>query len=119
QFALELGNQLNRYIDEVLVNNGKDDNNLLLNRYRAVLRLLEHFDDAFALCQTRLGVGVQIGTELRERLQLTVLRIRQLERTGYLLHRLDLCVTTNTGYRDTGVNRRTDAHVEQLGLEED
>ena len=54
-----------------------------------------------------------------ERLQLTELRVRQLERTGNLLHRLDLRVAADTGYRNTRVYRRTDTGVEQLGLEED
>lgn len=88
-------------------------------RDRAVLRLLEHLYDARALFQTLLGVRVQVGAELRERLQLTELRVRQLERTGNLLHRLDLRVAADAGYRNTRVYRRTDTGVEQLGLEED
>ena len=52
-----------------------------------------------------------------ERLQLTELRVRQLERTGNLLHRLDLRVAADAGYRNTRVYRRTDTGVEQLGLE--
>ena len=66
---------------------------------RAVLRLLEHLYDARALFQTLLGVRIKVGAELRERLQLAVLRVRQLERTGYLLHCLDLRVAADTGYR--------------------
>ena len=70
-------------------------------------------------CQTLLGIRVKVGAELRERLQLTELRVRQLERASDLLHRLDLRVAADSGYRDARVYCRTDAGVEQLGLEED
>ena len=69
--------------------------------------LLEHLDDTLALIEALLGIRVEVGAELRERLQLAVLRIRQLERAGDLLHRLDLRVAADTGYRDAGVDCRT------------
>lgn len=119
QLLLELADLICRNIEQCARNNGIDDDNLLFDRNRAVLRLLEHLYDARALFQTLLGVRVQVGAELRERLQLTELRVRQLERTGNLLHRLDLRVAADTGYRNTRVYRRTDTGVEQLGLEED
>ena len=81
--------------------------------------LLEHFHDALALCQTGLGVGVQIGTELCKGLQLTVLGVDQLQSAGDLLHGLDLGVAADTGHRDAGVDCRHDAGVEQLRLQED
>ena len=66
QFVLEIADESDRNINQVLVYHGKDDDNLLFNRNRAVLRLLEHFYDACALIQTRLGVCVEVGAELRE-----------------------------------------------------
>ena len=46
-------------------------------------------------------------------------RVQQLQRAGDLLHGLDLGVAADTGDGDTGVDRRHDAGVEQLGLQED
>jgi len=96
-----------------------EDGHLLFDRNGSGAVLLEHLNDALALCQTGLGVGVQVGAELREGLQLTVLRINQLQSTGDLLHGLDLGVAADTGDRDAGVDGRHDARVEQLRLKED
>ena len=52
----------------MLVHDSEDDNNLLFDRDRAVLRLFENFYNAFALIQTGLGVRVEVGAELRKRL---------------------------------------------------
>ena len=81
--------------------------------------LLEHFHDALALCQAGLGVGVQIGTELGERLQLAVLGVDQLQGAGHFLHGLDLGVAADTGHRDAGVDGRHDAGMEQFRFQED
>ena len=51
--------------------------------------LLEHLHDALALCQTRLGISVQIRAELRKGLQLAVLGVDQLQGAGHFLHGLD------------------------------
>ena len=69
-----------------------EDSDLLFNGNGAVAVLLQHLNDALALRQTRLGICVQIGAELGKALQLTILRVDQLERTGDLLHRLDLAL---------------------------
>ena len=85
----------------------------------AVAVLLEHLDDALTLGQTGLGVGVQVRAELGKALQLTILRVNQLQRTGDLFHGLDLGVAADTGNRDAGVDGGADARVEQLCLKED
>ena len=54
-----------------------------------------------------------------ESLHGAVLGQGDLEGTGDLLHGLDLCGTTHTGYRDTYVNSRALVRVEQVGLQED
>ena len=74
--------------------------------------LLSFVDD---LC----GHRVHISTELGKGLQLAVLSLVDLQRTGHLLHRLHLCVTTHTRYRDTDVDCGTDTLVEEVGFEED
>ena len=67
----------------------------------------------------RLGIGVQVRAELGKALQLAILGVDQLQRTGNLLHRLDLSVAADTGNRNAGVDGRTDTGVEQLSLQED
>ena len=82
QLLLERADQLYRNIEQLARNDGKDDDDLLFDRDRTVLRLLEHLDDTLALIEALLGIRVEVGAELRERLQLAVLRVRQLERAG-------------------------------------
>jgi len=98
------------------VDGGVQDGDLLFHRHGCGAVLLEHLHDALALCQTRLGVGVQIRAELRKGLQLAVLGVDQLQGACHLLHGLDLGVAADTGHRDTGVDCRHNAGVEQLGL---
>ena len=40
--------------------------------------LLEDFNNALALCQTRLGISIQVGAKLGKALQLAVLGVNQL-----------------------------------------
>ena len=86
--------------------------------HRLVLRLLEQLDQALTALQLGLRRGVQVGTEGGERLQLTVLGEVEAEPAGHLLHRLVLGGATDAGDRDTDVQRRTLAGVEQVGLQE-
>ena len=57
--------------------------------------------------------------EHREGGHRAVLRERELERTGDLLHRLGLGGTTDTGHGNTHVDGGTLIRVEQVGLQED
>ena len=59
-------------VDKIIVDGGVQDGDLIFHRYGRGAVLLEHLHDALALCQTRLGVGVQIRAELRKGLQLAV-----------------------------------------------
>ena len=68
QLLLEDADEFDRNIEQLARNDGKDDDDLLLDRNRAVLRLLEDFYDALALCKTLFRIGVKVGAELRERL---------------------------------------------------
>lgn len=65
-----------------------------------------------------LGGGIQIGTELRESGNFTVLGQEELERTGNLLHGLKLGSGSDTGDGKTDVNGWADTLVEELGLQE-
>ena len=59
-----------------------DGDDLLLDRERRVLALLEHLHEALAAGELGLGRGVEVGREHRERLHGAVLGQLDLERTG-------------------------------------
>ena len=63
--------------------------------------------------------GVELGAELRERLELAVLREVEAQAAGDLLHRLRLRVAADAGHRDADVDRRLHAREEEARLEED
>src|SRR5690606_2239312 len=69
--------------------------------------------------QLLAGGLVQVGSELGKGGKLTVLGQCGTDTTGQLLDDLGLRRTTYPGYRHTGVDRRTDTGVEQVGLQED
>ncbi len=80
------------------------------------------FRSSMSLCTTvQLGLGglVEVGPELRERRQLAVLGKVKAERTGNLLHGLDLGITAHAGNRDTHVDGGPEARVEEVGIQED
>jgi hypothetical protein len=85
----------------------------------AILALLQDLHVACTFVEYGFGSGIEVGTELGERLQFAVLRLVQLQRTGHFLHRLDLRVTTHTAYADTHVDSRTYTGVKEVALEED
>src|SRR5579859_5121981 len=110
---------LNFQIVQVAVGSGKDNHDLLAERERLVLVLFQNLHQSFAAIELRLRSFIQVGTELRERRQFTILRQFQLQRACNLPHGLDLSRTTNAAYRDAYVHSRTHAGVEQIGLKKD
>lgn len=66
-----------------------------------------------------LGSGIQIGTELGESGNLTVLGQEELQGTSDLLHGLELCSGTDTRHGQTDVDGWSDTLVEELSLQED
>ena len=58
-----------------------DDYDLIFNSYRGVLSLLQYLNDTLALCKTFLCILIKIRAELREALQLSELRIFELQST--------------------------------------
>lgn len=69
--------------------------------------------------QGLLGGSIQIGTELGEGSNLTVLGQEELQGTSDLLHGLELGSGTDTRHRQTDVDGRADTLVEELSLQED
>ncbi len=99
---------------------GVEDGNLLFHRQRAAERFCLSTSTMRSPCARRALVSASRSEpNWAKALQLAVLGVDQLQRAGDLLHGLDLGVAADTGDRDTGVDGRADAGVEQLGLQED
>src|SRR6476646_9645445 len=75
--------------------------------------------EPFAACQRFLGLGVELGAELGEGLEVAVLGEVEAQFSGDLLHRLGLRVAADARDRDADVDRRADAREEEVGLQED
>src|SRR5579863_151289 len=104
---------------DVPVGGRVDLHDLLLDRDRLALTLVECAHQPLAARQRALRVGIELGSELRERLELTELREVELQTAGDLLHRADLGATAHARHADADVDGRAHARVEQLRLEED
>src|SRR5690606_16566213 len=89
------------------------------NGHRAVLVLLHQLGYALTVLQLLTGCFVKVRSELGESRQFPVLGQGQTDVTAELFHDLGLGCTTYPGYGDTGVHRRTDTGVEQVGFQED
>ena len=116
---LELADLFGLDLVEVATHAGEEDAGLLLDGHGHVLLLLEELSELLTSVEELLSGGIQIGTELGEGSDLTILGQLELEGTGKLLHGLDLGGRTDTGHGQTDVNGRADTLMEQLGLEED
>jgi hypothetical protein len=81
--------------------------------------LLEELGKTLTTAEGLLGGGIQIGTELGESGDLTVLGQEKLQGTSDLLHGLELGSGTDTRDGKTDVDGRSDTLVEQLSLQED
>ena len=79
-----------RDIHQVALGDCINDAHLKLDRNRGIAILLEHLHDALTHGKALLGIGIQVGAELGECLELAVLGIGQLQGAGHLLHGLDL-----------------------------
>ena len=97
---------------------GKDGDNLVLDVHGEAA-LLEELGHASATGELLLGRLVEVAAELRERLQLAIGGQVEAQRTGNLLHGLDLRGTTDSGNRDADVDCRALALEEEVGLQED
>jgi len=117
--TLVLADTVDGDLVEETVDTGEDDGNLVLNGEGLVLGLLEQLGKTGTTVQQELGGGIQIGTELGEGGDLTVLSEVQLHGTSNLLHGLGLGVGSDTGDGKTDVNGGADTLEEQLSLQED
>lgn len=103
---------------EETVNTGENQGNHLVDSHGLVLLLLEELGKTFTTAKSLLGGSIQIGTELGESSNLTVLGQEKLQGTSDLLHGLELSGGTDTGDGQTDVNGGTDTLVEEFGFQE-
>ena len=82
---------------QVATHAGEEDAGLLFDGHGHVLLLLEELSELLTSVEELLGGGIQIGTELSEGGDLTVLGELELQGTSELLHGLDLGGGTDTG----------------------
>ena len=116
---LELADLASLDLVEVSTDTSEQDAGLLLDGHGHVLLLLQKLSELLTSVEELLGGGIQIGTELGEGGDLTILGELELEGTGELLHGLDLGGGSDTGHGKTDVDGRSDTLMEELGLEED
>ena len=106
-------------IVEVAVRAGINNGDLLFDRQRLILTLLEDLGEAFAAMELLLRGLIEIGTELREGSESAVLRQFESQCTGDGLHRFGLSIAADTTDRETDVHGRADVRIEQVGFEVD
>jgi hypothetical protein len=104
---------------EVTVDTSEDEGNHLVDGHGLVLLLLEELGETLTTVEGLLGGSVQVGTELGEGGDLTVLGQEELEGTSDLLHGLELSGGADTRHGQTDVDGGADTLVEELGLQED
>ncbi len=104
---------------EVAVDAGEDRGHLLLERPRRVLRLIQGRHHALTACERFTSGLVELRAELRERLELAVLREVELQPARHLAHRADLGIAPHARHGNADVDRRPNAREEEIRLEVD
>ena len=94
---------------EVVLDGQINLHDLVFDRHGMVLRLNEELHRPFTGVDLGFRALIQVGTELSKSSQFTVLSQAQAERTGNLLHGLDLGRPADTGYGKADVDSRADA----------
>src|SRR5207249_2668918 len=112
ELALELAHLRHRQIVNVAASSGEQDQNLLAERQRLILVLLQHLNQVLAAIELCLGCLVEVAAKLRERRQLAELRSIEPQRSCNLAHSFDLRAPANTPHRTTNVQCPTYAGIE-------
>ena len=73
---------IDRHITEQALGAQIDDGNLLFNRHRRILRLLQDFHVALTLFEHGSSSGIQVRTELGESFQFAILGLVELQGTS-------------------------------------
>ena len=104
---------------KVTSDTGIKDANLLLCWHWDVLLLLKELSKLLTSVKELLGGGIEIGTELGESGNFSVLGELELHGSRNLLHGLDLSGGSDSGDGKTDINGWSDTLVEELSLQED
>lgn len=115
---LELGDVGGGELVEVSTDTSVQDADLLGGGHGHELVLLEELGELLTTVELLLGGNIEIGSKLGEGGNLSVLGKLELERTGDLLHGLDLGGGSDTRDGKTDVNGGADTLEEELGLKE-
>lgn len=115
---LELTDSGKLNVIQETVDTSVNDWDLLLGSQWRVLLLLQQLGQSLTSSQGLLGGGVQVGTELGESSDFSVLSQEQFQRTSNLFHGLNLSSGTDTRDGQTDVDSWSDTLVEQLSLQE-
>jgi len=118
EVLLPLQDLVDRDAVKETVDTGEDHRDHLVDGHGRVLLLLQQLGQTLTTSKSLLGGSIEIGTELSEGSDLTVLGQEELQGTSDLLHGLDLGSGTDTGHGETDVDGRADTLVEQFGLQE-
>ena len=119
QVGEELADALDLDPVEIAAGAGVDRGDLVADRERVALFLFEDLDQPFAAVERFLGLGIELGAELGEGLEVAVLGEVEAQFAGDFLHRLRLRVAADPRDRDADVDRRPHPRVEEVRLEED
>ena len=118
QELLEILDFLNGDAFEQTVHTAINDSDFAFDIPGMILRLNEDLLVLTTAVDDSSGNGVDIATELGERLEFTILSLGDLKGTGDLLHTLDLGVTADTRHGDTYVDGGANTLVEEACFEE-
>src|ERR1043166_4781941 len=119
KFDLVLLHALDWNSIEVPILHRPNHRHLLFHRNRVVLFLFKKLDNALTAIESRSRCRIQIGTELRERSQLTKLREIEFDLAGDLLDRLDLGRRSDTTNRESHGNCWPHTLIKQISLKID
>ncbi len=119
KFRFKTNDIFNSDTVQVPFGTGKDDRDLFFNRRWGIWRLLKYLNHSRTSFKLVTAYFVQVGSKLGKRLKFTVLSQVKFQCTGNLFHRFDLSGTTDTGYGDTDVDRRSYTGVKEVCLKED
>jgi hypothetical protein len=103
---------------EETVNTGVDNGNLDFDSQRLVLSLLEEFSETGTTVEEETSRGIEIGSELGEGGDITVLGEVEFEGSSDGLHDLGLGSGSDTGYGKSDIDSGTYTLEEELSLEE-
>ena len=119
QRQVEVDHLVHVHLVEVTLFGGQQAEGHVADGQRAVLRLLHQLSHALAALQLLAGGFVQVRGKLGKCCQLAVLGQGQADTAAQLLDDLGLGRTTHTTDRETSINGRADAAVEQVGFQVD